>query len=424
MSKVIFQPKKDESEIYGAATVTGNGGYVLMDSDSYNKYVAKTNAAGNKRPDTDYKAKLQTVSDSLAQSGIDNKTVTEGKPTPIPDNSNTVAIRDYTASKGLSDIVDWDGEKVTVGGRSITPLYVQDGTAYVSRQFADDIINSIKSEAGIHGNDYAEKLYEKKYGKAIDAALDAVLEREPFSYNPETDAVYNAYRNQYEREADAAYRRVLNDNNTSVTGASGAVLAEAAASRNDYLSKITDMIPQLANDAYSRYNGETDRLNGALKNLADIAGKYYERSYQRERDSYNDLIASAAAESKEKQRHIENHRIDEQNRIQNEQTRINNEYTNAEKAANTAKKNIELRYYPAQLESEITNTRAKTENYTLENAQTRGFFTRSDEAALPWLSAYRTAYGYSINPQLAAAALEYEKAHSKKQGELAAEWGW
>ena len=390
METVIFQPDKDKSVKIGDTIVTANGGHVMTGIDTYNKYLA----------------------DNPAQGGASPK-------------KTNVAVRDYVSGSGLSGITDWDGESVMVGGFRLTPEYVTNGVAYVDKDTMDSTIAAVKERNGIIGNKAVIDAVDDKYGARIEKALNDILNRKPFSYDPETAPAYAAYRSMYEREGEAAYRRVLNDNNTSVTGASGAVLAEAIAGRNDYLKKAADMIPELEKNAYSRYIGEGDRLTSALKSIADTADSYYKRIYTANRDSYNDLINAAKAEADEKQRwsdNARNARLDkaaaEQRAIENERNAINDSYQNAQRAADTAKKNIELEYYPQQLESEIRMNNARSEGYVIDNAISRGFFTRYDEAALPWLAAYRAGFGYSINPQLAAAAYEYDKQHAKKRGDI------
>lgn len=388
METVTFKPDEKRSVRIGNTTVTANGGYVATDTDTYKKYTASYGGAQ-----------------------------------PIP-SGTAVAVRGYVSGSGLSGITDWDGENVIVGGYTLKPAGIKDGTAYVDKDAADRVISRVKANNGIMGNNEVSDAVESKYGKRIEAALNDIINRAEFSYDPEKDPAYLAYRSMYEREGDAAYRKVLNDNNTSATGASGAVLAEAIAGRNDYLKKASDMIPELEKNAYSRYTGESDRLTSALKSLADTAESYYKRIYSANRDSYNDLINASKTEAEEKQRLTTNARTDEQNRIANERNAINDAYSNAEKAASTAKTDIELQYYPSQLESEIRYNNARSESYAIDNAVSRGFFTYSDEAALPWLSAYRTASGYSINPQLAAAAYEYDKQHAKKRAEIDAILGY
>ena len=377
MEQVIFQPNKKRSEVYNGTTVTGNGGYVKTGAKEFSKYVNKggTIASG--------------IKDGVSAA---------------PDPNGVVAARDYAASKGYSGVIDWDGSDVIIGGTAIRPQYIENGIAYVKKYDADRAIADMESASGIKGNANIVAATENRYGRQADDALRALSERAAFRYDPDTDPVYQAYKNQYEREADRAFRKVLNDNNTSVTGASGAVLAEAMANRNNYLSRLTDMIPELADKAYTRYSGETDRLSNTAKLLSGLADEYYNRLYDADSDARDRITAAGAAERKQRQYIDESDREAAQTAAENERNRINDTYKNALNALNIEKGNTELEYYRDMLAADLLNTQLSNADRAIDNAVSRGFFTEGDEAALPWLSDYRTESGYSINPQLAMAA--------------------
>ncbi len=224
-----------------------------------------------------------------------------------------VGVRDYVTSKGYSGAVDWDGENVLVGGKAIKPEHITNGVAYVSKSDADSAIADFENSNGIIGNSGVVKKYEKKYGDEVSGSLRKLTERDAFSYAPESDPAYLAYKEEYEALAEEAYRRVLNDNNTSVTGASGAVLSEALASRDGYLKELSELIPELQQNAYERYVGETERLRDNLESVNDVADSYYDKLYDSNRDAVDDAVKAGEAEREEKQRWIDNAREDEEN---------------------------------------------------------------------------------------------------------------
>lgn len=324
-----------------------------------------------------------------------------------------VGARDYATSKGYSGIVDWDGENVLVGGTAIKPERVTNGIAYVRENMLEDALGEFEDRNGIVGRNDIMKDYDKKYGGMISKALKSLTECDEFSYNPETDPVYNAYKTGYERLAEEAYRRVLNDNNTSVTGASGAVLAEAMESRDDFLRELADKIPELAENAYERYEGETKRLGDNLESIADIADAYYERMYESNRDTVKSITDAGAAERKEKQRWVDNERADEDNARKS----VLSSLEMAQLAA-------ELENYPQKTELANEKSRLANEGAALDNAAARGFFIAEDERSIPWLAGFRNGYGYSIEPHTALAALEYSKAYSRQRANINAKMGW
>ena len=333
----------------------------------------------------------------------------------VGDNNgyDTVAVRDYVAGKGYGGAVGWDGENATVGGRAIKPLYVKDGTAYVSRADADDAIKSLENESGIKKSGDIEKMRDDKYGKYESDVLGKIINRDEFSYDPQTDKAYQAYKNEYTREAVDALRRVLNENNTSLHGASGAVLSEALASHNAELLKLADKAGEFADKAYERYadKGQSDRDD--LKSISELADAYYERIYKGNSDLIDRVNEAGRFEQSERQRWTENGWEDTERGIENE------------------KELAQLSYYDdvteselRKTESEVQNNTAKAEAQAMENASARGFFTRADEALMPWLSAFRLPDGsYSVTPSVAEVAIEYKKAHARERGKLDAKLG-
>lgn len=351
------------------------------------------------------------------------KTTVSGGGNAVVPIGDTVAARDYTAAKGYSGIVDWDGERVIVGGNPITPKLVKNGVAYVNQNELDGVISDFEKRNGIVDYSVIADRYDKKYGRAIDTLLDDLNNREGFSYKPDDDPVYKAYKEQYERLANDAYRKTLNDNNTSAAGASGAVLAEAMANRDGYLKELTDIIPELAREAYERYSSENENMRDNLESLTEIANSYYDRMYTASEDSAENAVKAGESEREEKQRWTENELNEEKMRGENARNEKKDAYEFAQITAELEKAAAELLYYPQEMDLKLENARLENEDNALENAASRGFFTAADEKSLPWLKSFRTYNGYGIDPHTAIAALEYDKAYSKQKATQTAKMG-
>ena len=147
---------------------------------------------------------------------------------------------------------------------------------------------------------------DTEYDALINSALKKLTDREPFSYDPETDPDYVAYREQMTAAAESAYRRILNENNTSVFGASGAVLSEAAAAKNAALSKLPEVSAQFYERAYKRYTDETKRLRNELSDVSKLADTAYKRMREADDDEYTRARLAAQDLYKEDQRQFEN----------------------------------------------------------------------------------------------------------------------
>lgn len=303
-----------------------------------------------------------------------------------------VSSRDYADSLGYGGLVSWDGNNVSVGGQSFAPTYVtSDGRAYVSKAQLDNAIASFRESNDIIGNGGVVDRYSERYDQPVQGALDKILGREAFDYDPNEDIAYQAYRDMYTRMADDALERVLNENNTSITGASGAVLSEALAARDNYLTQLTDKIPELVGDAYNRYTGETDRLNRNLDQLRTVGNDYYSKLYQQNRDAYSDTMQGIQYGDQEDQRWFDNYR-----------QLVNDEYS---------RRLTEQEIISAILSNDDTRL-----NQALSHAYARGSFTPEEAALwgvptsqLPWNgqlsytidSAIANAYGSALGSGLA-----------------------
>lgn len=318
----------------------------------------------------------------------------------VENGENTVAVRDYVTSKGLSGTVDWDGERPTVGGRVLEPLFINGGVAYVRKSDADKAVRDIEKDNGIVRDVEGER--ERRFGSDEREALSKITDRGDFEYDPEEDSAYKAYRKQYEREAENSYRRVLNDNNTSVTGASGAVLSEAISARNAQLDKVTDAIGDFYDNAFERYLAEAELDFDRYSAVSDAADAFYNRVYKSNSDAYERIFENGKAERSEKQRQSD---------------LVHDDLENQKLAK-------ELMYLDDDLALSIEKKRGEAEDTAMANAMMRGFFTKSDEGALSWLSDFANGDGtYAIEPSVALAAKEYAASYARERGKINAKLG-
>lgn len=146
--------------------------------------------------------------------------------------------------------------------------------------------------------------FSSRYDQQLNETMDKILNRSDFSYDANTDPAYQAYSKAYQ---NAAQQSMLNAqaaaaaNNGGFGSSSGQMAAQAAYA--EQMNNMTNMIPQLMNDAYSRY--QTDLANqrtdvGMLQNAdATDYGRYRDTvgdwqsdrayNYAAERDAMGDL---------------------------------------------------------------------------------------------------------------------------------------
>lgn len=162
----------------------------------------------------------------------------------------------------------------------------------------------------------------------LDMAEAAIANRESFSYDPNADAMYRQYRDQYTRQGKKAMEDTMGIA-ASLNGGYGSSYALTAGQQayQAHLSQLADVIPELYRlayqkyadegqvlqdrydalarerseaydahqDAWSRYNSEKDDLYTIYRNSLSHQDTLYERLYKLVLQGYNPTKAETAA---------------------------------------------------------------------------------------------------------------------------------
>ena len=131
--------------------------------------------------------------------------------------------------------------------------------------------------------DYAGKPeYEgNDYERRRDELLEEADQR-AFSYEPGRDPVWQSYLKQYRREGQLAAEDALGRAAAKTGGVPSSYAVTAAAqAENRYAAQLADRLPELAQNAYSRYLAEYQRLLG----LAESYNSYGRQDYERYLDA-------------------------------------------------------------------------------------------------------------------------------------------
>lgn len=323
---------------------------------------------------------------------------------------NLVAPRDYASSKGYGTIIDWDGENVIVGGQAVKPAYIKDGTAWIPKSEMDRLIGAYESNSGVVNNKTVVDNVNEEYKPYLDQALSKLMSRGEFSWNPDTDKSWQTHKEQQTELAEDAYRRILEDNNTSVTGASGAVLSEAMAAKDNYLARLAQDEIEFRQNAYDEYAGETDRLRNQFSDLYYAYNDEFGKEYQANRDNYNDS-RQAGLDERDERRYWNDYEM--KNREYERDVYVSDrDYDLRElqykQDVNEFDKDYQLKVNADQRESErsdyenaalmYSNERTAFDN-AIAYASTRGAFIEDDEKYIPGLYKYRDGNGgYTISP--------------------------
>ena len=111
------------------------------------------------------------------------------------------------------------------------------------------------------------------YGEAYRAALADYTSPAPFSWDPDTDPAYNAYRKTYAREGRRASEDALGQYAAMTGGVPSTAAMTAAQQAGDYYAaQLADRVPELYKLAYSMYADADARRLRALEALRDARG--------------------------------------------------------------------------------------------------------------------------------------------------------
>jgi len=120
-----------------------------------------------------------------------------------------------------------------------------------------------------------------------------------FSYNPSADPLYRSYADSYAQRGRMAMRDTMGQA-ASLTGGYGSSYSQSVGQQqyNEYLRSLSDVLPELYDMAYSRYQAEGDSLQAAY----DMSWQRREDAYRRDRDDKADALAAEEREYERKRR--------------------------------------------------------------------------------------------------------------------------
>lgn len=303
-----------------------------------------------------------------------------------------VTATDYAAQTGVSNLVQWNGNNLSVGGVSVNPVTVTaDGKAIVKTSDIENALSAWKNNTGYKSNADVVSDWQARYGDRIDSYLDNnILSREAWEYDVESDPAYQAYKEQYQREGNRAYQDAV----AAMSGNTGGMMNSAAMTAgaqqlNYYNQMLNDVVPELMNQSYNRYVNDYNMDMQALNALQAAADDYYNKNYTASRDTINDLTNAYNTNYSRNQTEREwqdAHAINQQNMKMNDYALLE-EAANSKYYEQNAQNNAEslsLTNKAAQLDidlSRLNNEQAEFLNM-FERAKARGSFTENEARVL------------------------------------------
>lgn len=173
----------------------------------------------------------------------------------------------------------------------LSPSSFTSGTApEYSSSYAQDIQDLWDKQNSFNSYEYAggsAPVYNNRYDADIQSLIGEILNREDFSYNPETDPLYSQYRKQYVREGNRATQDALGTAAAASGGIPSSYAATAAAQAGNYYSaQLTDKIPELYELAYNKYLNDYNMQLSDLGVLQGAEQSDYSK-YLNQLDQYN-----------------------------------------------------------------------------------------------------------------------------------------
>lgn len=125
-----------------------------------------------------------------------------------------------------------------------------------------------KNDAYQRANDQATAIYDK------------IMNRGEFSYDVNKDKLYQQYRDLYAQMGRSAMEDTMG-RAAALTGGYGSTYSQNAGQQayNAYLQKLNEVVPELYNAAYNRYNQEGQDLMNLYSMARSNADSAYERDY-------------------------------------------------------------------------------------------------------------------------------------------------
>lgn len=124
------------------------------------------------------------------------------------------------------------------------------------------------------------------YYKQMQQVMAKIEGNEPFTFDLDTNALYQQYKNQYEREGRLAMKDTIGQA-AALTGGYGSTYAEMAGQKayDAYLDRLNDKVPELYRSARDAYDAGRDALYEKWKMLSGL--------YEQDKDSYDAQAKSA-----------------------------------------------------------------------------------------------------------------------------------
>lgn len=147
-------------------------------------------------------------------------------------------------------------------------------------------------------------IYSGQYDAKLMDAYDQIVGRKPFEYDAESDPLYGIYRDQYTDLGKMAMKDTMGQA-AMLTGGYSNTYGQRVGQQayNAYMQQLANIIPQLEQRAYDRWNDQGDLMMQQYAMLADLRDTDYGR-YRDEVSDYNNRVAMVSAQNQQEQEYL------------------------------------------------------------------------------------------------------------------------
>ena len=225
-----------------------------------------------------------TVSALQQANGIQNPNlIYAGSTLKIPGSASSAKTSSGSTSSGKTASSGTANGAKTTAAAAAQPVYTQS----TASQKAQEALSRLEQNS--------PQGYESEYSGQIQSLLQAVLNREDFSYDVSADPLYRQAKEQAVSLGSRAMRDTMGQA-AALTGGYGSSWAQTAGQQSyqEALAELEDVVPQLYEMAYRRYQDQEDTLKSNLSLLQALDEVGYDRyrdtvgDYQKDRTYYAD----------------------------------------------------------------------------------------------------------------------------------------
>ena len=209
------------------------------------------------------------------------------KVTGIYDDATVEKLKRYQESVGLAEdgIANDRTISLLTGGKGLTQTSEPTYTAPTYKES-----DTVKQAQNALNTQLAQKPgYTSQWQTQLNDTINKILNREKFSYDLNGDALYQQYKDKYIQQGKMAMSDAIGQA-SAMTGGYGNSYAQSVGQQayQAQLQNLNDIVPELYQMAYDRYNQEGQDLY----NQYSMLGAEEDRNYGKYRDKMSDYFTN------------------------------------------------------------------------------------------------------------------------------------